>query len=349
MNITFLIGNGFDLNLGLNTKYTDFLKVYQPSALDKFNIIRFKNNIMSDLPLWSDAESAFGEYTVKFDNAIDFCDCHLDFCMKLAEYLNKQESRLSLEPLKDIIPKLFIDSIQSYLSGFREAHLQPIQAIRDITTGGYKYNFINFNYTRTLDKCIELVKNTGFLGSRIHDGTVFDNSIDTVLHIHGFTDKDMVLGVNDLSQIKQKSLFSKMPEEYIGQIIKRKTNQLNEEHMDEKCTDLLQLSHLIYIYGMSLGKTDAIWWERICEVLKNNSTAHVIIYAFSAPVQKPVRTKYLLYERQLKEKFIAYSNLSDEEKKSVINRIHVSTHNLFEPMKGLVNCKENQKKVLETV
>ncbi len=28
MNITFLIGNGFDLNLGLKTRYTDFYKYY---------------------------------------------------------------------------------------------------------------------------------------------------------------------------------------------------------------------------------------------------------------------------------------------------------------------------------
>ena len=28
MYITFLIGNGFDLNLGLKTKYRDFLEVY---------------------------------------------------------------------------------------------------------------------------------------------------------------------------------------------------------------------------------------------------------------------------------------------------------------------------------
>ena len=28
MNITFLVGNGFDLNLGLKTKYTDFYPSY---------------------------------------------------------------------------------------------------------------------------------------------------------------------------------------------------------------------------------------------------------------------------------------------------------------------------------
>ena len=29
MNITFLIGNGFDLNLGLATAYSDFVKYYK--------------------------------------------------------------------------------------------------------------------------------------------------------------------------------------------------------------------------------------------------------------------------------------------------------------------------------
>ena len=29
MKITFLVGNGFDLNLGLDTNYSDFLKEYK--------------------------------------------------------------------------------------------------------------------------------------------------------------------------------------------------------------------------------------------------------------------------------------------------------------------------------
>lgn len=45
MNITYLIGNGFDLNLGLKTRYRDFYDYYvkQPSNDDL--IKKFKNDL----------------------------------------------------------------------------------------------------------------------------------------------------------------------------------------------------------------------------------------------------------------------------------------------------------------
>jgi len=43
MNIVFIIGNGFDLNLGLKTKYTDVYKDYcKTSTSDSELIRRFK-------------------------------------------------------------------------------------------------------------------------------------------------------------------------------------------------------------------------------------------------------------------------------------------------------------------
>ena len=35
MNITFMIGNGFDRNLGLKTKYSDFIAWYKETPVEK--------------------------------------------------------------------------------------------------------------------------------------------------------------------------------------------------------------------------------------------------------------------------------------------------------------------------
>ena len=166
------------------------------------------------------------------------------------------------------------------------------------------------------------------------------------MHVHGFTDRDMVLGVNDESQIENLKLFEGLPEEFIGQVIKRKTNRLNEEHMDEKCSKLLNDSDLIYIYGMSIGKTDAIWWQRISTLLKNKPSTRVIIHAFDAPNAQLIRTKYLQYERTTKEMFLNYSNISDNLKTSIMERIHISPANIFSPMNNLVNHEKNKSNVL---
>lgn len=62
MNITFLIGNGFDLNIGLATTYSAFLEEYaKPSDKDNDLLKYFKQKILKDAKMWSNAEMAFGD------------------------------------------------------------------------------------------------------------------------------------------------------------------------------------------------------------------------------------------------------------------------------------------------
>lgn len=114
MNITFMIGNGFDINLGLDTKYTDFIKVYRSiQPRDNKIIRRFKEEIIEqNLPLWANAEMAFGKQTsfISEDFTVeDYCNCHSHFCTALAEYLKGEQKRLVLskEKLPVIAEKLF--------------------------------------------------------------------------------------------------------------------------------------------------------------------------------------------------------------------------------------------------
>lgn len=46
MNITFLIGNGFDRNLGLDTTYSDFIKVYKNRRLKLRHLKNFVHTLM---------------------------------------------------------------------------------------------------------------------------------------------------------------------------------------------------------------------------------------------------------------------------------------------------------------
>ena len=66
MRVTFLIGNGFDINLGLNTRYKDFIDVYKkPNENDDVVIKTFKNHLVENKENWSDAELAFGKFKDK--------------------------------------------------------------------------------------------------------------------------------------------------------------------------------------------------------------------------------------------------------------------------------------------
>ena len=53
MNITFLIGNGFDLNLGLATAYSDFVKYYKETDAEKNVLIKFRQDISDNEAHWS--------------------------------------------------------------------------------------------------------------------------------------------------------------------------------------------------------------------------------------------------------------------------------------------------------
>jgi len=65
MHVTFLIGNGFDVNLGLATRYTDFYPTYikaNEHLPDDNCIKKFCMKIKDNYQNWSDFESAFAEY-----------------------------------------------------------------------------------------------------------------------------------------------------------------------------------------------------------------------------------------------------------------------------------------------
>ena len=98
MNITFLIGNGFDLGVGLRSKFSDYFPLYEVESLEKDEEIRrFSKEISEEPKAWSAFEEELGQYTNKFDeNSYPiFLKQLRDFEEGFANYLEKQEKLLS--------------------------------------------------------------------------------------------------------------------------------------------------------------------------------------------------------------------------------------------------------------
>lgn len=345
MDITFMIGNGFDLNVGLKTQYKDFISEYLKKGTEDVALNKFKQHIDKNANLWSSAELAFGKYTNEFShekNEVEtFTNCHEDFCANLAKYLENQEKRMDNHIFNDKLAMDFIKCLKNIMGGFRTEQRDTIQKSMNLIGGGYKYNFINFNYTRVLDNCVECAKarvKAGALGARLYNGITNANSIGKLIHVHGYTDRDMVLGVNDETQIVNMELFKNEYPEYLAQIIKKKTNEMNGEYVDKKVYDLLQESNLIYIYGMSIGETDAIWWKRICDLLNRNPNLRIILHCFEVPQESLFRTKYVAYERKMREKLIRFSEFDEKKNNEIAQRIHVTMNNIFCEIKDI--CAE---------
>ena len=71
MNITFLLGNGFDMNFGLKTGYKSFYNYLKKSKTRN----KLINNILSnsECELWSDLELGLGNYlsNINTENEIE--------------------------------------------------------------------------------------------------------------------------------------------------------------------------------------------------------------------------------------------------------------------------------------
>ena len=157
MNIVFLIGNGFDINLGMKTSYADFyddlIKTYigaTPSQ-DKLqrSIAKYK-----ETNLWADLEKGLGEYAAEISSVAELREVyfHLNDALKL--YLSDQ--KLDDKYLtSDAASKLKKDLFQPFHL-FRPRLRQSIQEyVNPGSVGTDEVNIITFNYTDTIEKILE--------------------------------------------------------------------------------------------------------------------------------------------------------------------------------------------------
>lgn len=341
MNITFLIGNGFDRNLGLETAYSQFVKYYKTTPASSENLARFREYIKENEELWSNAEIALGEFTEQFNTGEGelFSECHIDFCEHLAEYLKKQEERIDFLAAKEDIRQAF-SRINSIIQSFPTEEREQIADTYAKRVGESRvFNFITYNYTGCLEKFIDLIRDDReILGKHQNGNTTYSHSIGEICHVHGTVDSNMVFGVNDESQISKNDVFDcEYGDIYKDSIIKRKTNALYQEKIDDKAKKLLSESNIIFIYGMSIGETDKLWWERCCNWLNGNSERHLIIQKYDMPIRKVVSTNYQILERKCKQDFTRYYKAEQSVKNTIEKRIHVTKDNIFSAISELVN------------
>ena len=109
-----------------------------------------------------------------------------------------------------------------------------------------------------------------------------------------------------------------------------------EENTDEKAHQLLRNSDVIYVYGMSIGETDKLWWERICQVMKEKQYLQLILHKHDAIERSLTGRKYATYIKEERQKFVSFSDYSDEVKDEIMSRIYIDTSNIFIELKDLV-------------
>lgn len=277
MNITFLVGNGFDLNLGLNTKYIDFYPYFIENSSDG-NII--KGMLIEDDLKWSDLESKLGEntYQINENNVDKFLDDKYEMDNLLLDYLEKEQRKFVIvNPSK--LKKEMSRSLTQYTNGLTTVEKESIKkTLSAYKHQEYMYRFISFNYTNTLDSIVSLYSSDEQVISYHpnNNGNRTKEILGEVFHIHGTTNEYPIIAVNDETQIKNEDL--RKNSRFTNVFIKPRINNLLGEKKIENAKSIINQSHIICIFGMSLGVTDLMWWEELVTWLKSNSDNKLIIY-----------------------------------------------------------------------
>lgn len=331
MYITFLIGNGFDLNLGLKTSFSDFFKKYKtlPAIESRYagkkatytqeefetRLNRFKENIDNDIKLWSDFEKRMGIYTDDEninDDKYLFLDILRDFRMNFADYLHKQIEDLDYSN-KDLIYKTLGESIYNFHKNFLPRDKRTIADIFERSRENiYATSIISFNYTNILDLLYNTLSNKNIYKHTTNGGYERLDNIKEIIHIHGTLSENMIIGVNDKAQIENKVF--KEDKEICRAFIKQSVNENSHDYRLTSSMERIKNSHLICIYGMSFGETDRYIWESVIEWLLGNTQRKVVIFAFERNYKpiNPEETQEIIEEYQ--DKLLNYNTFTEDER-----------------------------------
>lgn len=113
MNTTFLIGNGFDICLGLDTRYYDFYTKHY-LMLPKDNLLDYLKTFREEIQQyvldetgkedvrgidWSDLEKALGQYSSKLEDPTEYINIVVDVNRELRAYIKKENERFQISQL----------------------------------------------------------------------------------------------------------------------------------------------------------------------------------------------------------------------------------------------------------
>ncbi|RZL45742.1 MAG: hypothetical protein EOP00_16855 [Pedobacter sp.] len=313
MQILFFIGNGFDLNLGLETKYSQFYdNHYVKVNSQKESVKKFKSYLTDEIPTWADLERTFGEYTEHIKSESEFDEVFEDIGGELSNYLKKQEKNFNVEKL-DI--NNFIDCLCFPESRLPRGDRNKLYAFKDRWKSRWFVNIITLNYTETLEK---------FLGGNTNNLKLSDYNekgiyLKGLEHLHGYTDDRMVFGVNDISQLKNSKFHNN--QDILDAVIKIDCNKSLKHTLDDWSIGQIHAANLICIFGCSIGDTDKFWWEQIGRRLKDDCM--LIIYDTCEAIPSRIAYKKARKEREMLQRFLSKTNLSEDEKNAIKDKIFV--------------------------
>lgn len=323
MNIVYLIGNGFDINIGLKTRYKDFYDYYLglDSTSDNEQVKRLKSHLKEKLSAedkyWSDLEIALGNYTTNFSSLEELELAYNDLNDKFRDFIILvDEDKLDLS-------KFNIEKLKKSLAHPENCFCRAEKELLRKFYANWSNNecdvkVINFNYTSSIEQLL----NYQSAQIRLDVWPLNTNcrvNLSRIIHIHGKSDIPLI-GLNDKSQIANPNLREIVEvQEYL---IKPLLNKMQGHRIESDTLLAIKNADVICVYGLSLGRTDADWWDAIAHTLLSKESK-LLYYAYDDEIP-PYRVQWInRMKRRWKETFLSSTTLTEEEKKKIFDKIFV--------------------------
>lgn len=323
MKITYLIGNGFDLNIGLKTSFSDFFKEYCNSKDHDDEVIEnFKAEICNNTFAWSDFEFQMGRYAHEVEpfgtlSIQDYCNCMEDFRNEIVTYLMKEEKRINKTVFINQCDTACVRAIEYPAQYMRPGHRNILEDyFSKYNAESREYNFIVFNYTHTFE---EFLTPLGYNvvgdnddGPRHwtaeNDDSMVLDQLGELIHVHGEFGNAILLGVNDKQQIDNPTLIEN--NEFLWNYIKPAANEILGEGQDVISKRIIEESDIIYIYGMSIGETDKIWWQTIMKWLcaeRDSREHYLVVFSYDPELSRNSPLDNIRNQKQIENKFLSFA------------------------------------------
>ncbi len=248
MNRLYIIGNGFDIDLGMDTRYSNFLEStsFKNLVEDKTNDLswKFSNYLLKqNKEYWIDMETALKNFVNDNDNIdpVAFKEVYDNIKSLLHVYINKQQSKFMYST----------NDTNGYYGNSRA--FMFIKKIKSEIKNSNNIKIINFNYTSNAFK-------------RLFDRIDITNNqnLVNIIHVHGTLDakSNIVLGVEDNALKKERSDF--------GYIKKGRDVNLANTDLYNSYSKVSEIS----FFGHSLGESDVMHFKPMFEHIFNERKAH---------------------------------------------------------------------------
>lgn len=329
MKTLFLIGNGFDLNCGMNTNYTDVYKGYIKEEAHTDCLRKFKKVISANIATWGDFEMSMAEYASDLYVENDFLECVGNFTEYMEAYLFEEAKRFRERMSKDLVTNAVVDEMGQSIDCFYEGISHNVDRLmeRRNAAGVSNVEVVSFNYTDTIDYI--LAKCTAKWRWPAID----------VLHIHGVLGDGPVLGVDNVEQIKANFVVSNKGKR---RFVKPVFNELYDVERVERARELIYGTNTICVYGMSLGESDLTWRNILIDWLRQSEYNHLFVYNYDLS-ERNYRTVPERMDAEEDEKYRLFQKWGIANESQFFEQVHVPCG------KNIFNVEKAIKKVNEAV